>query len=149
MNGLTRWDPFRELEAVHHRLAGIFDHTPLRGERQEALAGSDWAPLVDISEDDHAYAIKVELPEMKREDIKVGVENGVLSVSGERKQEKEEKNRRFHRVERSYGSFVRQFDLPENADPAQISAEYRDGVLTINVRKSERARPRAIDIAVK
>lgn len=149
MNGIVRWDPFRELEEIHNRLTGIFDRTPMRGaDKREAIAASEWAPVADIAEDDKSYTVKVELPEMKREDIKVNVENGVLAISGERKQEKEEKNRRFHRIERSYGSFMRSFTLPEDADANQVNAQYRDGVLTVNVMKSEKAKPRKAEIQV-
>jgi HSP20 family protein len=149
MNSISHWNPFRELEVVHRRLSGIFNRTPMRrGDKQEFLAETEWEPLVDISENDQTYTVKVELPEMKREDIKVSVENGVLSISGERKFEKEEKGRKYHRVERSYGSFVRSFALPDNADASQVNAQYRDGVLAVDVQKSEKARPRAIDVKV-
>lgn len=91
MNGIVRWDPFRELEEIHNRLTGIFDRTPMRRDDKRESIGTvaEWAPVVDISEDDKSYTVKVELPEMKREDIKVQVENGVLAISGERKMEKE------------------------------------------------------------
>jgi HSP20 family protein len=150
MNGIVRWDPFRELEEIHNRLTGIFDRTPMRrDDRRESIsAATEWAPMVDISEDNKSYSVKVELPEMKREDIKVNVENGVLAVSGERKFEKEEKDRKYHRVERSYGSFLRSFSLPDNADASQVSAQYRDGVLTVNVAKSEKAKPRTVEVKV-
>lgn len=150
MNGIVRWDPFRELEEIHNRLTGIFDRTPMRrDDRRESIsAAAEWAPMVDISEDNKSYSVKVELPEMKREDIKVNVENGVLAVSGERKFEKEEKDRKYHRVERSYGSFLRSFSLPDNADASQVSAQYRDGVLTVNVAKSEKAKPRTVEVKV-
>lgn len=150
MNGIVRWDPFRELEEIHNRLTGIFDRTPMRqDDKREAIgATAQWAPVVDISEDDKSYTVKVELPEMKREDIKVSVENGVLAISGERKMEKEENGRRFHRVERSYGSFLRSFSLPDNADPNQVNAQYREGMLTVNVGKSEKAKPRSIEVKV-
>ena len=149
MNGIVRWDPFRELEQIHNRLTGIFDRTPMRrDEKRETIADSEWAPMVDIAEEDTRYTVKVELPEMKREDIKVSLEHGVLSVSGERKFEKEEKGKKYHRVERSYGSFTRSFTLPDDADAAQVDAQYRDGMLTVNVGKSEKAKPRAIDVKV-
>jgi HSP20 family protein len=148
-NSMMRWDPFRELEEMHNRLTSIFDRTPMRRDgKQEFLSATEWSPLVDISETDKTYTVKVELPEMKREDIKVSVENGILSISGERKFEKEEKNKKYHRVERSYGSFVRSFTLPDNADPSQVNAQYRDGMLTVDVQKSEKAKSRAIDVKV-
>jgi HSP20 family protein len=148
-NPTTRWDPFRELEEMHHRLTSIFDRTPMRRDgKQEFISAAEWAPLVDISENDKTYTVKVELPEMKREDIKVSVENGVLAIFGERKFEQEEKGKKYHRVERSYGSFVRSFTLPDNADAGQVNAQYRDGVLTVDVQKSAQAKPRAIDVKV-
>src|SRR5205814_211640 len=104
MNALTRWDPFRELHSMHNRLSTLFDRPSLRRDEQtEWIGESEWSPMVDVSEDDKHYTVKVELPEMKREDIKVNLENGVLSISGERKFEKEDKNKKYHRVERAYG----------------------------------------------
>ncbi len=103
---------------------------------------------LDVAEDDKRYTVKAELPEMKREDIKVGLDQGVLSISGERKFEKEEKDKKYHRVERAYGSFLRSFTLPDNADAGQVDAQYRDGVLTVKIGKSEKAKPRAIDVKV-
>jgi HSP20 family protein len=150
MNSIVRWDPFRELQHMHSRLTNLFDDRPaLRREgKTEWIGESEWSPMVDVAEDDKSYTVKVELPEMKREDIKVNLENGVLSISGERKFEQEENGRKYHRVERSYGSFFRSFTLPENADATQVSAQYRDGVLNVNVGKSEKAKPRAIEVKV-
>ena len=91
MNPLTKLNPFRELEDIQDRLSSLFGRTPMRGLREEAMTVSQWAPLVDIAEDDKEYLIKVELPEVKKEDVKVTVENGVLTITGERKFEKEEK----------------------------------------------------------
>lgn len=148
-NELTRWDPFRELEEVHNRLASVFDSGfPRSRDREQSILTTAWAPLVDISEDDKSYQINVELPEMRREDIKVNVENGVLTISGERLREKEEENRKYHRVERAYGSFVRNFTLPQNVDSNKVNATYRDGVLHVSIEKSESARPKAIEVKV-
>lgn len=151
MNAITQWNPFRELEEMHNRLSSIFDRSSLlsRDGKKEAIAAAEWLPLVDITEDDQHYNVKAELPEMKREDIKVGVDNGVLTISGERKQEKEEKNKKFHRVERSYGSFVRSFSLPDDANPEQVNASYRDGVLHVKIHKSENAKPRQVEVKVE
>jgi HSP20 family protein len=101
------------------------------------MTTSTWAPLVDITEDDKEYLIKVELPEIKKEDVKVTVENGTLTISGERKFEKEEKDKKYHRVERAYGSFVRSFALPEGTDGSKVSADYKDGVLKVHLPKSD------------
>lgn len=148
-NELTRWDPFRELEEVHNRLSSVFEAGfPRSREREQGLLSAAWAPLVDISEDDKSYQIKVELPDMKREDIKVNVENGILTISGERVREQEEEGRKYHRVERAYGSFVRNFTLPQNVDSNKVNASYRDGVLNVNIEKSESARPKSIEVKV-
>ena len=148
MNGLTRWDPFHEMAELQKRLGGLFG-TPstARGDR-ENLTVAQWAPLVDISEDDKEYVVKAELPEVKKEDVNVTVENGVLTVSGERHFEKEEKGKKFHRVERSYGSFVRSFSLPEDADDGAVKAEFKDGVLNVRVAKHEKARPKKVEVKV-
>jgi len=150
MSSLTRWNPFREMEALQRRLDTLFNHEPSRvsGDKDEAMTVAQWAPLVDITEDEKEYLIKAELPDVQKTDVKVTVENGVLTISGERKLEKEEKNKRYHRIERSYGSFVRRFGVPENADEAKVTADFKDGVLTVRVAKHEQARPKTIEVKV-
>ena len=145
---LVRWDPFRELEDMSERLNRVFSRPTLRNTGKENLTVADWMPTVDISETESEYLIKAELPEVRKEDVKVMVENGVLTLQGERRQEKEEKGRRFHRVERSYGSFVRSFTLPESVDEGGVKAEYKDGVLALHLPKSEKVKPKAIDVKV-
>ena len=150
---IVRWDPFRELEEVSDRLNRVFGRSSLatnRGgaETREGFLSFDWAPSVDIAETPEAFEIKAELPDVKKEDVKVSVEEGQLRISGERKQEKEEKGKRFHRVERSYGSFMRSFSLPENVDDSKLSAEYKDGVLKVVLPKTEKAKPKAIAVKV-
>jgi HSP20 family protein len=108
----------------------------------------EWAPAVDIIEDDKEYLIKVELPEVRKDDVKVTVECGTLSISGERKTEKEEKNRKFHRIERHYGRFLRSFSLPEDAEEGKVNAEFKDGVLRVHLAKSEKALPKQIEVKV-
>lgn len=137
MNALSKWNPFRELDELQSRLSGLLGRPVLKPEagRQELVAGSEWSPLVDITEDEREYLLKVELPEVKREDLKVKVENGVLTISGERKFEKEEKTRKYHRVERSYGSFVRSFTLSEETSADKVTADYKDGVLQVHLAK--------------
>jgi len=105
-------------------------------------------PTVDIEEGDQAYHITAELPGLKREDVKITLQEGVLTIQGERKQEKEEQGRRFHRVERSYGTFVRSFALPDVVDEGKVSAEFKDGVLHIRLPKSEKAKPKSIEVTV-
>ena len=145
---LVRWDPFRELEDMSERLNRVFSRPSLRNSGKENLTVADWMPTVDISETDGEYLIKAELPEVKKEDVKVTVENGVLTLQGERRQEKEEKSKRFHRVERSYGSFVRSFSLPESVEESSVKADYKDGVLNLHLPKSEKVKPKAIDVKV-
>lgn len=150
MNAMMRWDPFRELDELQNRLSTLYGRAPVKrnGERKEAMTVAEWAPLVDIAEDEKEYLIKAELPEVKKEDVKVSVQDDVLSIAGERKSEKEEKGKKFHRVERSFGSFYRSFTLPEDADGQKIAAEFKDGVLTVRLPKSEKAKPKSIDVKV-
>jgi HSP20 family protein len=149
MNAMTRWDPFKEVEELHRRLNALLSLNPRRGgEEKETMTVSEWMPIVDITEDDKEFLIKAELPEVRKEDVKVTVENGVLTISGERKFEKEEKGRRYHRIERAYGNFARSFAVPDDADPAKVKAEFKDGVLAVHLAKSEKARPRSIDVKV-
>jgi HSP20 family protein len=103
---------------------------------------------VDISEDEQEYRIKAELPEVKKEDVKVTAEEGTLTIMGERKFEKEEQGRRHHRVERAYGSFGRSFSLPDDASPAKVSAEFKDGVLTVHLVKDEKAKLQHVEVKV-
>ena len=148
-NALTRWNPLRELEDFQNRILSAFNPSSSRhGNGQESLTMAEWMPVVDISEDDKEYLITAELPEVKKEDVRVTVENGVLTITGERKFEKEEKGKRWHRVERSYGSFARSFALPENGDAAKVNAEFKDGLLKVRVAKSEAARPKQIEVKV-
>ena len=113
------------------------------------LAVADWSPEVDISEDDHGYLLKADLPEMKKDDVRVTVEDGVLSVSGERKTEKEDHRKKFHRIERSFGTFRRSFTLPEDADSTKVTAEFRDGVLKVHLPTTPVARSKATQVKVQ
>jgi HSP20 family protein len=133
---------------MSERLNRVFARPAVRTNGKENMTVADWTPTVDISETDGEYVIKAELPEVKKEDVKVTVENGVLTLQGERRQEKEEKGKRYHRIERSYGSFVRSFALPESVDEGGVKAEYKDGVLSLHIPKSERVKPKAIEVKV-
>ena len=152
MNTLVRWNPFKEMDELQRRLASVFDLAPLRRNSlttdEENITVPEWAPAVDIIEDAKEYLIKVELPEVAKEDVKVTVEGGTLTISGERRAEKEQKDRRYHRVERYYGRFERSFSLPEDAEAGKVNAEYKDGVLRVHLAKSEKARPQQIDVKV-
>jgi HSP20 family protein len=146
-NQIVQWNPFQELEQMHNRLTSLFEDDRPRGRPGRDLPEL-WAPIVDITEDDRAYLVKAELPGVRREDVHVTLESGTLTIAGERKQEREEKTRKFHRVERSYGSFSRSFELPGNVDPEKIEARFRDGILAVAIAKSESARPRQIEVKV-
>ena len=150
MNTLTRWNQLRQLEALQHGLGGLLSRSPTQWPegQEEPIAVAEWSPLVDISEDDKEYRIKVELPEVKKEDVKVTAEEGTLTIMGERKFEKEEKGRKYHRVERAYGSFGRSFSLPEDASPVKVSAEFKDGVLTVHLVKDEKAKPQQVEVKI-
>ena len=150
MNTLTRWNQLRQLEALQHGLGSLFSRSPvhLPEGQEEPLAVAEWSPLVDISEDDKEYRIKAELPEVKKEDVKVTAEAGTLTIMGERKFEQEEKGRRYHRVERAYGTFGRSFSLPDDASPAKVSAEFKDGVLTVHLVKDEKAKPQQVEVKI-
>jgi HSP20 family protein len=112
------------------------------------LTAADWTPRVDIAEDDKSYTIKVELPEVQKKDVKVHVEDGLLTISGERRQEKEEKGKKFHRVERSYGSFLRSFTLPTNVDDTKIQSKFADGMLEVTLPKNGHAKQTGKDIPI-
>lgn len=138
------------MEDFSNRLSSFFGRTPVRREngQEESITVAEWAPAVDVTEDDKEYLITAELPEVKKEDVKVSVEKGVLTISGERKVEKEDKKRKYHRIERAYGTFVRTFTVPEDADVEKIQAEFKDGMLKVHIPKSEKAKPKQIDVQV-
>ena len=149
MMALVRWDPFRELEEVSDRLNRMFARPAVsRTTGKENMIVADWTPSVDISETDGEYQIKAEIPDVKKEDVKVTVEDGVLTIQGERKHEKEEKGTKIHRIERSYGTFVRTFSLPDVIDEDKVKADFKDGVLNLHLPKSEKAKPKTIDVKV-
>lgn len=152
MNTLIRWNPFREMDEIQRRMSSLLEGNLLRRGNltngEENITVPEWAPLVDVIEDEKEYLIKVELPEVHKDDVKVTVENGTLTISGERKAEKEQKGRRFHRVERYYGRFERTFGIPDDAEAGAVNAEFKDGVLRVRLAKSEKARPKQIEVKV-
>jgi HSP20 family protein len=149
MSTITLWNPFRELDEAQNRLSSFFGGSLNRlGNGKGGLKLADWSPQVDITEDDKEYLVKADLPEIKKEEVKVTVENGVLSISGERKSEKEEKTKKHHRIERSYGSFERTFTMPEDADSAKMKAEFKEGVLRVHMPKNPAAQPKKFDVKV-
>jgi len=147
MNTLLRWNPINELGEMQSRLTNLFGRHS-HGNGDAGLGLADWSPLVDVTEDDNEYVIKAELPEVKKEDVKVLVENGMLRISGERRFEKEEEGKKYHRIERSYGSFERSFALPETCKPEDLSAEFHDGLLAVHIPKTKEAAAKTIEIKV-
>ena len=135
---LSVWDPFADLNRVQREFEKSFFGPRTRN--------ADFAPAVDVHEDSERLVLRAELPGVKREDIEVSIDANVLTLKGERKLEKEEQGRRYHRIERSYGTFVRQFQLPSNIDSAQIDAQLSDGVLTVSLNKKQELKPRKIDV---
>lgn len=146
---LARWSPFREMEDMQRRIDEMFRSLPTLPEAREPLAVAEWAPAVDITEDEKEYLVKAELPEIKKEDVKVTVEDSTLSITGERKAEKEEKNKKYHRIERSYGRFERSFALPDDADPAKVTSHFKDGVLEVHLTKNPAVKPKAVEVKVQ
>jgi HSP20 family protein len=145
---IVRWDPTRELEDMQTRLNRLFGIGPARpGEHEESFLG-EWSPRVDIQESEQEYVVKADLPEVKKDDVKVALQDDVLTVQGERKREKEEQSKTFHRVEREYGKFVRRFALPTEVDGAKVSAEFKDGVLSVRLPKSPKTVPKSIDVKI-
>lgn len=148
MNGnLVRWNPMRELEEMSERLNRVFSRQSAgESNGKELMTVADWDPPVDISETDEAFHIAVELPDVKRDDVKVTVENGTLTLQGERRETREEVGYKIHRRERSYGKFVRSFTLPDVIDDGKVTAAFKDGVLHLHLPKSEQARPKTIEV---
>ena len=148
-SGLTRWTPAGDV--LRDRLDRLFgqafgDYLTPATVGSEDVSTRRWAPAVDIRETDEALSLVAELPGLKREDVTITLENSVLTISGERKFEKDTKEENYHRIERSYGSFARSFTLPNNVKPEQVQATFKDGVLTITLPKVEEAKPRKIEI---
>jgi len=151
MTVLTRWEPFREFSTMQdrmNRMNRLFRESYSPEGPEEALTTTSFAPPVDIYEDEHNIILKLEVPGIDEKDIDVRIDNNTLTVHGERKIEKEEKEENFRRVERQYGSFTRSFTLPSSVDPAQVSAHYDKGVLNISLAKKAEAKPKQIKVNV-
>ncbi|MFO7830579.1 MAG: Hsp20/alpha crystallin family protein [Desulfuromonadaceae bacterium] len=144
---LVRWDPWREMEEFVDRYNRALSERQEGG--QDVMSKGDWSPRVDITETDDEFTIKAEIPEVSKDDVKVKVENGILMIHGERKQEEEEKGKTFHRIERHYGAFNRSFTLPETVDQENVKASFKDGVLSIRLQKVKDAKPKAIDVDIE
>src|ERR1700726_4185708 len=147
MTVLTRWEPFREFSTLQDRMNRLFRET--QGNSQdETLTASGFAPAVDVYEDEHNVTLKIEVPGIDEKDIDVRVENNILTVHGERKIEKEEKEENYRRIERQYGSFTRTFTLPNTVDTESASANYDKGVLKVKLAKKAEAKPKQIKVNV-
>ena len=153
---LVRWNPARELATWPSELFGLqremnrmFDHVFRYDTRDDDTGFSAWTPAVDIAEHDDEYLVKVELPGVNKDDVKITLENNILTIRGEKKQEKETKKENYHRIERSYGSFQRSFTLPTSVKSDKIDAAYKDGILQIALPKAEEAKPKQIEVKVK
>ena len=147
MTVLTRWDPFREFSTLQDRMNRLFQQSYGDG-REEALTTSTFAPAVDVYEDEHNITLKIEVPGIEEKDIDVRIENNTLTVHGERKFEKEEKEENYRRVERQYGSFTRSFTLPNTVNAESVTANYDKGVLKIKLAKKAEAKPKQIKVNV-
>jgi len=151
MTLLTRWEPFREFSTMQdrmNRMNRLFRESYSPETPEEALTTTSFAPPVDIYEDEHNITLKLEVPGIDEKDIDVRVEGNTLTVHGERKIEKEEKEENFRRVERQYGSFTRSFTLPSSVDTGQVSANYEKGLLKIKLAKKAEAKPKQIKVNV-
>jgi HSP20 family protein len=148
MTILTRWDPAREYSTLQDRMNRLFRESYSPEGPEEALTTTGFAPPVDIYEDEHTITLKLEVPGIDEKDIDVRIENNTLTVHGERKIEKEEKEENFRRVERQYGSFTRAFTLPSSVDTGQVRADYVRGVLNIKLDKKAEAKPKQIKVNV-
>jgi HSP20 family protein len=145
---LIRREPFRDFDDFFNRVMG----SPIRWPRMTEGDGGravEWAPSADISETDREFLIRAELPAVKKEDVRVTVDAGMITIRGERKQEKVDKGEKHHRVERFFGTFERSFSLPENVDTSAIAAESKDGVLTVRIPKTKVEPTRAIEVSVQ
>ena len=152
MTVLTRWDPYREFSSVQDRLhrlfSASFSNASFNEGRDESLATAGFSPAVDVYEDEHNITLKIEAPGIDEKDIDVRIENHTLTVHGERKFEKEEKEENYRRIERQYGSFTRTFTLPSTVDTESVSANYEKGVLKVRLAKKAEAKPRQIKVNI-
>jgi HSP20 family protein len=146
---ITRWRPFRSMVSIQDEMNKLFDDffgRPLvRTEWTEGV----WSPTVDVSEDKDNVIIKAEMPGVSKDDVRISVQDNVLTLKGEKKQEKEENDKNYHRIERSYGSFCRSFQLPTTVKTDKIKASYKGGVLSVTLPKTEEVKPKEIPIGIE
>jgi HSP20 family protein len=152
---LVKWNPSKELLSIEREFNRMFNSLSNRfgfgngDDVDKEYENAVWSPLSDIYEDSNNYVLTLDLPGIKKENVKISYVDGQLNISGDRKQEKESKDGTYHRVERSYGKYFRSFSLPKEIKDDKIDAEFKDGQLTITVPKAEEVKPKAIDIKVK
>lgn len=146
---IVNWTPFRDMEGFFDRYYNALGRAPFGGTDAELRKKFEWRPSVDISETEKHYLIKAELPEVEKDDVDVSVENGVLTISGERRYEKEEETETKHRVESMYGRFTRSFTLPSDADEAKISARSSNGVLKVRIPKMDQVQENKVRVSVE
>ena len=144
---IIKWDPWKDIEGLFDRYAKSPYWPQTRG--QDLIATGDWTPRVDISETPEQFLIKMEIPEVNKEDVTITVDNGILMIRGERKKETEEKGKKYHRIERHYGSFTRSFTLPDNIDTSGITASFKEGMLNVQVQKTEEKKTTAQHISIE
>ena len=143
---LVKWEPLREFENIFDRYARSLGWPAERN--FDTLASGDWSPRVDISETENNLVVKAEIPDVDKDDIKVSVDQGILTIEGEKKQEKEKKDEKYHRIERYYGSFYRSFTLPANVDETKIEASFKNGVLNLHIPKLANATHKGINVKI-
>ena len=145
---ITRWRPFRDVVSVQDEMSRLLDD--IFGQRPARVQWTDgaWNPSVDVTEDEDSVVVKAEMPGLNKDDVKISVHDSILTLKGEKKQEKEEKEADYHRIERSYGSFCRSFQLPTTVRTDKIKANYKDGVLSITLPKTEEVKPKEIPISI-
>ena len=146
---LIRWDPFGTDEVFNRMMPALFGRWPRIATTGNGGPPIEWSPSADISETDAEYLIRAELPAVKKEDVKVTVEHGMISIEGERKQQKEDKTEKYHRIESFHGSFMRRFALPENVNTDAIRCESKDGVLVVHIPKVKAEKPKLKQIKVE
>ena len=145
---IVKFDPWREIEDMFDRYTRAVGWPRKFRQSGELVASPDWSPRVDITETPQAFTLKAEIPSVEKDDVKITIDGGMVTLSGERRQEKEEKDKTFHRIERFYGSFSRSFSLPDNIDAAAAKATFKDGMLTLDIPKTAAAKPKGIEVKV-
>ena len=149
MSTLIRWEPSREINALRERMNRVFNEMLGRGwGGEEGLATGAWVPPVDVFETPESIILKADLPEVNRDEVDISIENNTLTIKGERKMEKEVKEKNFYRMERSYGTFSRSFTLPPTVAGDKAEASFNDGVLTLTLPKREESKPQQIKVKV-